>query len=405
VVEENRRTKDSSHSGVTNWPAVWAIFAGGLVAGAYMTKVAPAIPGLRDELGLTLVEAGLIATTFNLMGMLVGIVAGVLCDRFGHKTFALAGLAILTLGGALGAFAQGFGSLLLSRFLEGVGFIAFVVSAVALMNAAAATPRDRAKALGLWSAYMPTGGTIALLASPWLITAWGWRGLWIVISALAVVSAVALARLVPASRYGQVSSMRLVAESLASAGNIAMALLFAFYVAQWTSIMVWLPTFLVDEHRLSAGTAAYATALFVLINAPGNLTGGWLLARGIPRGVLIVAGATIAGLCELGMFVDALPAAVRYVLVLAFSFFAGVIPASVFSGLPLHARTPQHIGTGNGIVMQASQVGQFLGPMALAWMATQFGGWHASLWVLLAFAAGAVACGVAIGAIENRIKA
>jgi nitrate/nitrite transporter NarK len=211
--------------------------------------------------------------------------------------------------------------------------------------------------------------------------------------------------LVPASRYGEVSSMRLVAESLASRGNIAMALLFAFYVAQWTSIMVWLPTFLVDEHRLSTGGAAYATALFVLINVPGNLVGGWLLARGLPRGLLIVVGATIAGLCELGMFLDALPPAARYALVLAFSLSAGVIPAAVFSGLPLHARTPQHIGTGNGIVMQASQVGQFLGPLALAWIATHFGGWHASLWVLLAFAAGAAACGVAIGAIENRIKA
>ena len=40
----------------------------------------------------------------------------------------------------------------------------------------------------------------------------------------------------------------------------------------------------------------------------------------------------------------------------------------------MHARTPQHIGTANGIVMQASQVGQFLGPMALAWMATTFAG-------------------------------
>jgi nitrate/nitrite transporter NarK len=168
--------------------------------------------------------------------------------------------------------------------------------------------------------------------------------------------------------------------------------------------MVWLPTFLIDEHRLSSGAAAYATALFVLINAPGNLTGGWLLARGVPRGLLIVAGAAIAALCEAGMFVQALSPAARYVLVLAFSFSAGVIPASVFSGLPRHARTPQHIGTGNGIVMQASQVGQFLGPLALAWIATQFGGWHASLWVLLAFAAGAAACGVAIGAIENRIK-
>jgi len=389
---------------LSNWPAIWAIFAGGLVAGAYMTKVAPALPGLRDELGLTLVESGFIATTFNVMGMVVGMLAGVLCDRFGHKRLALAGLLVLFLGGALGAFAWGFGSLLFARFIEGVGFIAFTVSAVALMNAAAATPRDRAKALGLWSAYMPTGGAIALFAAPWLIAAWGWRGLWLVFSVLAIACAIGLARLVPVSHYGQVSSMRLVAESLARSGNIAMALLFAFYVAQWTSIMIWLPTFLIDQHRLSGGAAALATALFVLINAPGNLAGGWLLARGVPRGALIVAGAAIAALCEIGMFAETLPAALRYALVLAFSFSAGVIPASVFSGLPVHARTPQHIGTGNGIVMQASQIGQFLGPLALAWIATRFGGWEASLWVLLAFAAGAALCGVAIGTIENRIK-
>jgi len=389
---------------LSNWPAIWAIFAGGLVAGAYMTKVAPALPGLRGELGLTLVESGFIATTFNLMGMLVGMLAGVLCDRFGHKLLAFLGLLILALGGALGAFAWGFGSLLFGRFVEGIGFILFTVSAAALMNASAGTPRDRAKALGLWSAYMPTGGAIALFAAPWLMAAWGWRGLWLVFSVLAIISAFALGRFVPVSRYGQVSSMRLVAESLARPGNLVMAALFAFYVAQWTSIMVWLPTFLIDEHRLSGGAAALATALFVLINAPGNLTGGWLLARGVPRGALIVAGATIAALCEIGMFADALPAGVRYALVLGFSFSAGVIPASVFSGLPVHARTPQHIGTGNGIVMQASQVGQFLGPLALAWIATRFGGWDASLWALLSFAAGAALCGVAIGAIENRIK-
>jgi predicted MFS family arabinose efflux permease len=368
-----------------------------------MTKVAPALPGLRGELGLTLVESGLIATTFNLMGMLVGMLAGVLCDRFGHKRLALFGLIVLSAGGALGAAAWGFVSLLLARFLEGVGFIAFVVSAVALMNAAVATPRDRAKALGLWSSYMPSGGTIALLAAPALIAAWGWRGLWVAFAFLALISAFFLARLVPASNYGQVSSMRLVAESLKNAGNVVMALLFAFYVAQWTSIMVWLPTFLVDEHRLSAAAAAFATAVYVLINAPGNLTGGWLLARGTPRGALVVGGAAIAALCEIGMLADGLPPAVRYALVLAFSFSAGVIPACVFSGLPVHARSAQHIGTGNGIVMQASQIGQFLAPLAIAWVATRFG-WYANLWLLLAFAAGAVACGVAIGAIENRIK-
>jgi MFS family permease len=389
---------------LSNWPAIWAIFAGGLVAGAYMTKVAPAIPGLREELGLTLVESGFIATTFNLMGMLVGMLAGVLCDRFGHKRLALAGLITLCLGGLLGALAWSFASLLVGRFIEGIGFIVFTVSGVALMSASAATPGDRARALGLWSSYMPSGGAIALFAAPWLIAAWGWRGLWFFFAFLAAVAAVALLRVVPSSHYGQVGSMRLIVESLARSGNLVMATLFAFYVAQWTSIMVWLPTFLIEEHRLSVAAAAFATALYVLINAPGNWTGGWLLARGVPRGALIVAGAAIAALCEIGMLSEALPAVLRYALVLVFSFCAGVIPASVFSGIPVHARTPQHIGTGNGIVMQASQIGQFLGPLALAWIATRFSGWEASLWALLSFAAGAVVCGIAIGMIENRIK-
>lgn len=388
---------------MTNWPAIWAVFAAGLVAGAYMTKVAPALPAMREALGLTLVESGLIATTFNVMGMSVGMLAGVICDRFGHKRLAAAGLVVMAIGGALGAAVESFPALLFSRFLEGLGFLLFVVCAPTLMNAAAA-PRDRAKALGIWSAYMPTGGAIALLAAPWLIAAWTWRGLWLAAALAAAAAVLLFARLVPHAPYGQVRTIRLVVESLAQRGNLIMALLFAFYVAQWTSVMIWLPTFLIDEYQISTGLAALATALMVLANAPGNIAGGWLLARGVPRASLIVAAAAIAAICELGMLTEVLPGAVRYPLVLVFSLCAGVIPASIFAGLPVHAKTRQHIATGNGVVIQGSNLGQFLGPLALAWIASHFGNWTSTLWAMLAFAAGAALCGVAIGAIENRIK-
>jgi MFS family permease len=52
--------------------------------------------------------------------------------------------------------------------------------------------------------------------------------------------------------------------------------------------------------------------------------------------------------------------------------------------------------------MQTSQAGQFFGPILLAWLATHFGGWGASLWAMLAFAAGAAACGYAVLRIEAR---
>ena len=101
------------------------------------------------------------------------------------------------------------------------------------------------------------------------------------------------------------------------------------------------------------------------------------------------------------MFATALPGALRFGLVLVFSLCAGVIPASIFAGLPVHARSPQHIATGNGIVLQFSNLGQFLGPLVIAWLASRFGGWQASLWALLALAAGGAACGVALARIEK----
>jgi MFS family permease len=386
---------------VTNWRAVWAVYVGGLVTGAYMTKVPPALPEMRAELGLSLVESGFIVTTFNVLGMLVGVLAGMLGDRFGRKRLALAGLFLMAAGGVMGAVVTSFVPLLASRFLEGVGFILFAVPAPALMSGLAATPRERSKALGLWSSYMPTGGTLALLAAPFLMAAWSWRALWLGIAAAAIVAAAIFWRAVPDSPPARVGSMRLVVESLAQRGNLVMALLFACYVAQWTTVMVWLPTFL-SEHGASTATAATATALMVLANIPGNLAGGWLLSHGFARNRLVLTACAIAAVCEIGMLSTALPDGLRFALVLVFSLCAGLIPASVFAGLPVHAPTPQHIATGNGIVLQFSNVGQFFGPLAIAWIASRFGGWEATLWVLLAFAAIGAACGAAIGVIEKQ---
>ncbi|HYL88332.1 MAG TPA: MFS transporter [Burkholderiales bacterium] len=387
---------------MTNWRSIWAVFCGGLVAGAYITKVPPTLPALRVELGLSLVESTFIVTTFNVLGMLVGMIAGMLGDRFGRKRLSIAGLVLMAIGGAMGATVNEFVPLLFSRFIEGVGFILFVVPAPALMSAMAANASDRAKALGLWGAYMPSGGTIALLLAPILIAASGWRSLWVLLAVAAVLAAIVIALAVSDPPRAKVSSFRLVTESLTQPGNIALAILFAFYVAQWTSIMVWLPTFLI-EHGASTAGASVATALMVLVNVPGNLLGGWLLSRKVPRARLIIIAAAISALCEIGMLPSVLPGEVRFLLVLVFSFFSAFMPSSIFGGLPVHARSPAHIATGTGMVQQTSNLGQFFGPLAIAMIASRFGGWEAAVWVMLAFAAGAALCGVAIGAIERRL--
>lgn len=387
----------------TRWGAIWAVFGAGMVCGAYMTKVAPALPLQRAELGLTLLETGFIATVFNVMGGLFGVFAGTLADRYGLRRAGLCGLALLATAGLLGAVADGFAQLLVTRFLEGVGFILFSVSGSALIASAAADARDRAKALGLWAAYMPAGGGLALLAAPALISAWGWRGYWIALAIAAAASFALAARYSPSPPRGGTASLRLLRESLARPGNLALAALFAFYVSQWASVMIWLPTFLVDERGASPSSAALLTALMVLMNAPGNVAGGWLLAHGMRRGPMVIAASAVMALCTAGMLGPWLADGARYLLCLAFSGVAGVIPGAIFSGLPVHAKTPQHISTANGMVLQTSQAGQFVGPMALALLASYFGGWGATLWAMLAFAAGGALCGLAIARIERKM--
>ncbi len=384
----------------TNWAAVWAVFAGGLVAGAYIGKVPPALPVLRADFGLTLVETGYVATMLNAMGGFVGMFAGVFSDRFGHKRIALGGLALMAAGGIVGALAPAYALLLASRFLEGAGFIMTTVAGVALAAHAAASA-DRPKAMALWSCYMPAGGSLAMLAASVALADFDWRALWIALSAAAVVCFVLLSRTVPPRTvHGSVGLLRLGIESLTHRAGLLLCLTFAGYVAQWAAFMTWLPTFVVGERGGSATLGALLTALWVGVNVPGVLLGGWLMAHGARRSRMIVLASAIQGLATAGAFLDALPDWGRYASCLAFSFFGGLIPTAVFSGVAALSRSPQHIGTTNGMVMQASQLTQFASPIIVAWIATRLG-WGASLPIMLVFAACAAAGGVAIGHIER----
>ncbi len=389
----------------TRWGAVWAVFFSGLICGAYIGKVPPALPALREDLGLSLVEAGFIATMINVLGGLVGMFAGVFADRYGHKRFALAGLAALAAGGLLGAAAQSYPMLLTSRFIEGFGFILTTVAGVALMTGVT-LPADRPRTLSMWSTYMPTGGGLALVLAPVAIALIGWRGFWVAHAFAALAAFVLVARVVPAPRFGgQVGSLRLAAESLAQPGSVALSLVFLCYTAQWAAVMVWLPTFAVDKAGVGITVAAWLTAGMVGINIPGNLLGGWLMSRGARRGNLIVIASLAQGLAAAGIFLDLLPDAGRYLACLCFSFIGGMIPAAVMTGLPLHAKTREHLGTTNGMIMQSSQIGQFISPILIAWLVTRYASWSAGFGVMLVLALAAAAAGHATGRFELRLAA
>lgn len=367
-------------------------------------KVPPALPEIRAELALGLVAAGWVASSVAAIGAGLGIASGMLADQIGRRRLVLIGLAAAAIGSIGGAVSPNGALLLLSRLLEGLGFVAVVVSAPSLI-VEAARPADQRFALGLWATYMPTGMALIMVASPLALEALGWRGVWFVLGLLILLFLVAFAKLVPApGRAGgrQTSTQADIALALRRPGPWLLGACFACYTLQWVAVMTWLPTFMVEEGAIPLSLAAPLTALMVLFNVPGNIIGGWLLQRGVARAALIATALVTMAAMALGMFGSGLPVGLRFGMGLVFSMVGGMLPAACLSGAPVHARTPAEIGAVNGVIVQGSNLGSFSGPPALAFMVANFGGWGASRPYLVGAALAGILCALALHRLERR---
>ncbi|MBE0627846.1 MAG: MFS transporter [Burkholderiales bacterium] len=372
----------------TNWPAVSAVIAAGIVAAAYVGKLPPAIPQLREEFNLSLVAAGWVNSTFNTLAVTTAIFFGALAARYGALRGCAAGLLALMLGGLLGAAAAGETVLFASRILEGAGFIAIAVSAPALV-AAASAPRELNLTLGLWSTYLPLGASLTMLASPFLLGTLGWRAFWLVIVLMTLACAVALTRTqaaFSAARSGSAITCASVIQALRQPGPWWLALGFGCYTLMFYAIMVWLPTFLVQERGATVSAAALLTALVVGVNVGGNLFGTWLVHRAAPRGHVISCAFLVCAAASWGIFSSALSDALRAALCMLLMFAGGIIPAAVLSGSQIYARDASQISGIQGLIVQVAQLGPFFGPPLIAAVVADAGNWTAARWVLLAAA-------------------
>jgi MFS family permease len=372
----------------TRWREIAVAVGAGIVAAAHIGIVPTAIPAFRGELGLDLVTAGWVVSMFSATTVISGVVVGVVADRIGYRRLLLGGLVALIVGALAGALARSGGELLLSRLVEGIGFITTLVSAPSII-AEAAVAEDRRFALGIWGAYMPTGLALGMVVAPAILSLWGWRALWVfaaILSALwlAVVAFGLHPRAHAASARNFGSWTEDVRRTLAQPGIWLLAIFFMFYAAQWMALMVWLPTFLVEERQLSVTMAALMTVAVVAVNSPGNVLGAWLLDRNVPRWVLLGGSSVLVLACAVGIFMGGvLPDGLRYGLCLLFSFLTGVCPAAILSGAAVFRPSPRQTGAANGFLIQGSNLGQFLGPPIMAALVSFGGNWAAGLWIFL----------------------
>jgi MFS family permease len=393
----------------THWAAVVAVLGAGLAVALNVGKVPVALPLLRAELGLTLVQAGWVSSMLTTLALLGAAFVGMWVGRLGALRMVLAGLAVCATASLAATLHPGWPLLITTRLFEGLGFMVVAVACPALMTAASA-PADRRFALSLWSAYMPAGASLAMLASPLLLPTTGWQGLWVLTAALLGLAAWALWR--QRAAFGAAAPHpgtggSFLAPVRAALGHVLpwlLALSFGAWATQHFALIVWMPTYLQEQRQLGAGLTAVLTGAMLMACVPGNLVGGWLVQRGVRRGTLLVGGQLAAGLGALVYSMDGWPDALRYAAAVSVSFAGGVIPAAIMSSSTVLARSPQQIGTLQGLYMQGAQLGQFVGTPLIAAIVAASGQWRSALWVSGTAAAVGVLMGLAAGRLEDRLS-
>jgi DHA1 family bicyclomycin/chloramphenicol resistance-like MFS transporter len=173
-----------------SWLGVLALLTA--VAPLSIDMYLPAFPTMAEEFGTTASAIQLTLTTF-MVGLALGqLVIGPLSDRFGRRPLMLAGTAVCVLASAACALAPTIELLTAFRFLQGFSGAAGVV----LSRAVVADRARGAAAARVFSLMMIINGlapVIAPLIGGTLSEQLGWRGVFWVLTGLAVAMFVGVA--------------------------------------------------------------------------------------------------------------------------------------------------------------------------------------------------------------------
>ena len=104
--------------------------------------------------------------------LLLGARAG---DLLGRRRVFLSGIALFTLASLLGGFAQNATELLTARAIQGIGGALAAPSALALLMTMFPEPKERTRAIGLYTAVSIGGSAVGLIAGGMLSEWASWR--------------------------------------------------------------------------------------------------------------------------------------------------------------------------------------------------------------------------------------
>jgi MFS family permease len=398
--ESNRAMQQNQSSRNTKWGSVLIAIGAGILAGAQVGKAHIALPSIRDSFALSLVDASWILSAISFVGLFVATPIGSMARRIGTKRTMMAGLLIMSAASFAGGFSSGAEGLVVSRFIEGLGFVMVIVAAPSLI--VEMTERRHVRiALAGWAAFMPGGVAIATLLAPFILARHTWRAVWIADAAILALYAFLFVRLGVHQSGRVVMSSKVhpwrdFAAVIAARDPVLLAAIFGLYTLLHLGVMGLLPTILIENYRIQPSNVGLFVSIAMASNILGNLAAGVLLQKGVSRSLLIGGACTVMALMTTGMFSLHLSFGVTYFCCFLFSCVGGLVPAAVISAAPFHSPSESLIPATNGLLVQGSNVGIVLGPPLISIIAARYGwGWVPAL--TLTAASTAIVLAIVVG--------
>ncbi|HEX4811286.1 MAG TPA: MFS transporter [Nonomuraea sp.] len=181
-----------------------------------------AVPALTAALEPSAVQLLWIIDVYSLVVAPLLIMFGTLGDRYGRKRLVLCGYVLFGVASAVAAFAPTPLTLILARALLGVGGAMIMPATLSLIRQVFTDRRERAIALGVWSAVAAAGAAVGPLIGGVLVGLW-WGAVFLVNVPILLALLPAAVRLLPESPVRKDRPWDVPSALLSVAGILALA--------------------------------------------------------------------------------------------------------------------------------------------------------------------------------------
>lgn len=187
------------------------------------TAINLALPAIRDELRLDLVEMQWVSASYVLILAALTMIGGTLGDRFDKRQVLTVGLCLYTTGSLLGALSLSALTLIGSRILAGIGAAVLVPVGLASLRQLASSPQQLTSYMSLWGLAVGLGMALGPVVGGGLTGYLGWRALFVAMTAFGVIYLFAVRICLPRLDSFERAGVSIVSHMLAAISMVSAA--------------------------------------------------------------------------------------------------------------------------------------------------------------------------------------